>query len=136
MSNNWAAQEVSQNTNSNYVQHNTGLQQAIAGISGLASVVVTSADIDLTTGAVDGQEVASNLYKALRNVFFVLSGAMTGARNIIVPNNPKLYIFKHEATGGFNATVKTAGGTGIALANGDTKILYCDGTNVRVVSAS
>jgi hypothetical protein len=134
MSNNWDTQEVSQNTNSNYIQANTGLQQAIGGVSGLASVVVTSADVDLTTGS--DQDVASNLYKALRNVFFVLSGAMTGAKNIIVPDNPKLYIFKHEATGGFNATVKTAGGTGIALANGDTKILYCDGTNVRVISAS
>lgn len=134
MANNFDTQEVSQNTNSNYIQANTGLAQAIGAISGLASVVVTTADVDLTTGS--DQDVASNLYKALRNVFFVLSGAMTGARNIIVPDNPKLYIFKHEATGGFNATVKTAGGTGIALANGDTKILYCDGTNVRVVSAS
>jgi hypothetical protein len=134
MANNLDTQEVSQNTNLNYIQANTGLAQAIAAISGLGLITVTVADIDLTTGS--DQDTASNLYKALRNVFFVLSGAMTGARNIIVPDNVKLYIFKHEATGGFNATVKTAAGTGIALANGDTKILYCDGTNVRVVSAS
>src|SRR3954465_5179446 len=122
MSNNLDAQEVTGNTDGNYVQANTGIAQSIAAFTGLASVVVTSADIDLTTGS--NQTTTSNLYKALRNVFFVISGVMTGARNIIVPNHRKLYIFTHEATGGFAATVKTAAGTGISLSNGDLKILY------------
>lgn len=132
MANNLDAKEITGNTNGNYVQANTGLAQAIAAVSGFTSVALTTADVDLTIGS--DQTTTSNLYKALRNLFFVINGAMTGARNIIVPDNVKLYIFSHEATGGFNATVKTAAGTGIALANGDVKILYCDGTNVRLVN--
>lgn len=129
MANNLDAKEVTQNTAGNYVQHNTGLAEAIGAMTGLAAVTITTADVDLTTGA-DSHDATTNLYKALRNLVFICTGAMTGNKNLIVPTNKKLYIVSHGCTGGFTITVKTSGGSGIALSNGDVFILYCDGTNV------
>jgi len=128
---NLSLETIDGNQANNYVDSNTADDQLDLAMTDDESITVTVANIDLTTG--DAQAPASQLYKALRNIFFILTGAMTGARSIIVPNNKKLYIFTHECTGGFTATVKTAAGTGIGLVNGETKILYCDGTNVRFV---
>jgi len=128
---NLSLETIDGNQANNYIDSNTADDQLDLAMTDSESITVTVANIDLTTG--DAQAPTSQLYKALRNLFFILTGAMTGARSIIVPDNKKLYIVTHECTGGFTATVKTAGGTGIGLVNGETKILYCDGTNVRFV---
>ncbi len=60
----------------------------------------------------------------------VASGASTGARQVIVSNTKRLWIFSNTTTGGFSHTVKTAAGTGVAVAGSTHKLLYCDGTNV------
>lgn len=82
------------------------------------SVAVTTADVTLTST------------QALENVYIKATGAMTAARNLIVPDNKKFYLIEHACTGGFTLTVKTAAGSGVGLVNGDKKLLYCDGTNV------
>lgn len=58
---------------------------------------------------------------------------LTTGRNIIVPVNKKFYIFINATAQ--TLTVKTAAGTGIAVAAGKTAILLCDGTNVVRVTA-
>lgn len=128
MSNNLNAKEITANTAGNYVQANTGLQQAILALTQTTSISVTTADVDLTTGS--DQDSASNVYKALRSARLIFSGAMDADHNVIVPNNQKLYLVNHTCTGGHTITVKTASGTGVALVNGDKKLLICDGTNV------
>jgi hypothetical protein len=45
-------------------------------ITGQVSITVTTTNIDLTTGS--AQDPTAQLYKALRNVFLKLTGAMTG----------------------------------------------------------
>jgi hypothetical protein len=64
------------------------------------------------------------------------TGTLTASRNIVTRVNKKLYVFKNGTTGGFPITFKTASGTGVAVAAGETAILRCDGTNIVLVSRS
>jgi hypothetical protein len=54
--------------------------------------------------------------------------ALSGAGTVICPTQPKIYLCKNAA--GQVITVTTAAGTGIAVQNGETKFVFCDGTNV------
>jgi hypothetical protein len=65
-----------------------------------------------------------------RNMFLNITGALTAARNAVVPTVSKLYFVKNGTTGGFAVTVKTSAGTGISVPNGKSMLLACDGTNV------
>ncbi len=65
-----------------------------------------------------------------RNAVVNLTGAMTNNRNMVVPTANKLYLVKNSTSGGFSVTVKTAAGTGVAIAAGTAQWVYCDGTNV------
>ena len=53
----------------------------------------------------------------------------TNAATVICPALSKIYIVKNAV--GQAATLKTSSGTGIAIPNGTTSILFCDGTNVE-----
>jgi len=57
------------------------------------------------------------------------AGNPSGAATIICPAATKLYILKNIS--GQVVTLKTASGTGVAVANGSTSFLFCDGTNVE-----
>jgi hypothetical protein len=63
-----------------------------------------------------------------RQMFINLSGSLTTTRNVICPSVSKLY-FVHNAT---NRSIifKTSAGTGITIASGARKALYCNATNV------
>ena len=54
--------------------------------------------------------------------------ALTGAGTVVCPTNTKLYIVDNNTAQ--IITVKTSGGTGIAVPVGKTMLVYCDGTNV------
>lgn len=97
----------------------TLLEQAITGV-----LSVAQGDTTLTLTNTDG---ASN---QARNAVINLTGAMTAGRNVVVPTANKVYIFKNSTTGGFATTIKTAAGSGVAILNGQSRLVYCDGTNV------
>jgi hypothetical protein len=59
---------------------------------------------------------------------FKFSGPLTAGRNVVVPLNKKQYTIVN--TTGQTLTVKTAAGTGIAVATAKAAIVACDGTNV------
>jgi hypothetical protein len=117
----------------------TLLEQAIAGVSGGPYVggtypVVnfpTDADITLTAnnGSVDQSRSA---------VLVVTStGSLTATRNVIAPSSAsKIYIIKNNTTGGQSIQIKYATGTGITIPNGQTVIVYGDGTNFYGASTS
>ncbi len=65
-----------------------------------------------------------------RRMFIVATGTPGEAKNVICPAVSKMYVFRNDTTGGFALTLKTSGGTGIAVPAGQYKFLYCDGTNV------
>lgn len=71
-----------------------------------------------------------------RCLIIVVTGTLTAARNLVVPNTGKLYLVYNNTTGGYALTVKTAAGTGISVANGKKKFVYSDGTNVVDVATT
>jgi len=96
------------------------LEQAITGVQ---SIPMTDTDYTLTAlnGSVD----------EARNAVVIMTsiGSLTGSRNVFIPAEEKLYIFKNSTTGGQNLVVKTVGGAGYTVPNGQTALLYCDGTD-------
>lgn len=83
----------------------------------------------VTIAMADGNQTLSE-NDALTNYFFDCTGTLTAARNLVVPANKKPYVVRNATDGGFAVTVKTASGSGIAVAAGKVQRLYCDGTNV------
>lgn len=91
-------------------------------IAGYTSVALSDADKTLTAANGSSDEA--------RSMGLNFTGALTAARNVIVPAYNKLYFIKNSTTGGFSITVKTAAGTGIEIKNGASATLFCNGTNV------
>lgn len=87
----------------------------------------------LQKGITDGSDTVLDTAvggEALANLVYQMTGTLTANRNMVVPTNKKVYVCQNATTGGFSVTVKTAAGSGIAVAPGETRILYCNGTNV------
>ncbi len=102
---------------------NTTLQLMEAALSGRTTATHDDAASYTLT--------ASNaLDDEARNMAIVIGGTLTAARNVVVPTAEKVGLFKNATTGGFDVTVKTSAGTGLAVPNGFTAFLACDGTNV------
>lgn len=91
------------------------LDDAIAGR--LSKSVAGSSNVTLTAAEA-------------RNAWHEYNGTLTGNINVIVPTTEKLYYIFNNTAGAFTLTVKTSGGSGIVVAQGDKVILYADGTNV------
>jgi hypothetical protein len=89
---------------------------------GIVAKTITTADVTLTANEA-------------RNQIITLSGTLTGNRNLIVPNDPGIWIVKNGTGGAFTVTVKTSAGSGIVIAQGTTAIVYSDGTNVLRATA-
>ena len=103
---------------------NSGITSLIDdAVAGTAAITLAGTDYTLTD--VDG---ATN---EARKMFIVATGTPGAVRNVICPAVSKLYFVRNNTTGGFALTFKTAGGSGISVANGTYKALYCDGTNVQ-----
>ena len=65
-----------------------------------------------------------------QNTIQQYAGLLTGNINVIVPTTVALYYVYNGTTGAHTLNVKTAAGTGVAVAQAGRSILYCDGTNV------
>ena len=96
----------------------TLLEQAITGY--LAIAKVGTGDYTLSN--------TDYLSNETRNALIEFTGTPGGAFNVVVPLAEKLWVFKNSTNGAM--TVKGATGTGIAVAVGTSRWLYCDGTNV------
>jgi len=110
-----------QTTNTNL---GTLVEQAISGY-----VTLPMADSDQTLSMTQGASATA------RNMYIELTGALTAARNVIVPGtspnaNKKLYFIFNNTTGGFAVTVKVFGQTGVSVPNGTKTILVCNGTDI------
>lgn len=96
-----------------------------ASIAGVAAVVM-AADANYTLTANNG--VADEARCAVLSVTSSLS--LTATRDVICPTSSKVYIIKNGTSGAQSIRIKTAAGTGITIANGETAFVFCDGTNV------
>jgi hypothetical protein len=63
-------------------------------------------------------------------IAYKFTGALSGNIDVVVPPTVQQYWVDNSTTNAYTLTVKTAGGTGYAVAQGSRAILYCDGTNV------
>lgn len=98
----------------------TLLEQAVSGYVTQAMNLASDVTITIPNGATG----------VARNMYLELTGAMSQANNLIVPNNRKLYFIYNNTTGGFAVTVKTSAGSGISVAAGNKMLLVCNGTSV------
>ena len=98
------------------------VEQAVAGLAVINSWSTNSHTLTTANGTTSESRCA--VLVADDN-----SGQPAGAATIICPDATKLYILKNIS--GQAVTLKTASGTGVAVANGSTSFLFCDGTNVE-----
>lgn len=97
--------------------------------------IATTAFVQGTVNGVTTKNVAGNTNVTLTAVeagagILVFTGALTGNIAVIVPAVAKSWIVSNQTTGAFSLTVKTAAGTGVAVATGKNQELWCDATNV------
>ena len=92
----------------------TLIEQAISGY-------VTQA---ITDGADTVIVIPSGASGVARNMSIELTGALTAARNLVVPANRKLYFIYNNTTGGYAVTVKVSGQTGVSVPNGVKALVY------------
>lgn len=87
---------------------------------GYVAVAMGDANVTLTqTNGVSNQS---------RPRFIKTTGALTAARNVVVPSNPGWWMVWNACTGGFAVQVKTSGGTGVAVLPNTKVFVFCDGT--------
>ena len=63
------------------------------------------------------------------------TGVLTANITVAVPAAPKTFTAFNKTTGAFTLTVIATGGTGIAVTQGKSQELICDGTNVVLASS-
>jgi len=111
--------------NTTNVNLGTLIEQAITGVGNIS---MGNADYTLISG--------NGISDESRNAVLIInsSTALTSGRNVIIPSVKKVYVVRNLTSGGQIITIKTSAGSGVAIANGFTQIVYCDGTNTFVGS--
>jgi len=101
------------------------LDIAIAG--GLA-ITITTTDVTLTL--TQGTSSATNIGSTTAQYAILnVSGAMTAARNLILPSSSRQYIINNNTTGGFALTVKGAATSGVTMINGEKAQVFWNGSD-------
>jgi hypothetical protein len=100
----------------------TLLEQAITGAIGVAHDDTDTLTLTTNNGASD----------QARNMTLVVTGTLTADRPVIIPSVDKVYVVRNSTTGGFSITPRTSGGTGPSIGSGETRFVFCDGTNVNL----
>tara|TARA_R100001509_G_C4882499_1_gene220601 strand:- start:820 stop:3189 length:2370 start_codon:yes stop_codon:yes gene_type:complete len=98
------------------------IEEAIAG----RKVINTWSTNSATLSTADGTTSES---RAAMLAFTDTGSQLSGAATVICPAQSKIYICKNSA--GQTVTIKTSSGTGVAIPNGETMFVFCDGTNVE-----
>jgi hypothetical protein len=98
------------------------IEEAIAGSAAISSWTANSHTLTTANGTTSESRAA----------MLILSddgaGNPSAAAEVICPTATKIYIVQNGC--GQAATLKTSAGTGISVPNGETMLLFCDGTNV------
>lgn len=63
-----------------------------------------------------------------------MTGLLSANIDVIVPDWHKFYCIINSTTGAYTLTVKTSAGTGVAVTQGKTQQLRCDGTDVKAAA--
>lgn len=100
------------------------VEQAIAG----AAVINTWSGASHTLTTADGSSDEA------RCAILICQGTPGASAQVICPNRTKLYVITNNVDGGYSVTIKTAAGTGVTVSNADSRLVYCNGTNVVPVT--
>ena len=92
-------------------------------IAGYTTISLTAADVSLTAN--DGSADQA------RSAMLELSGILTAARTLYLPAVSKMYVVRNNTSGAYSATVLVNGGTGYAVPQGESAVIYCDAVSVR-----
>ena len=102
-------------------------------IAGGLSVSITTTDVTLTL--TQGTSSATNIGSTTAQYAILnISGAMTAARNLILPSSSRRYIINNNTTGGFALTVKGAATTGVTMVNGEKSHIFWNGSDYAKLS--
>jgi hypothetical protein len=97
------------------------VEQAIAGLATISTWTANAHTLTTANGTTDESRCA---------MLVAEDGAgLAAAGEIICPASSKLYVLKNDTS--YAITLKTSGGSGVAVASGETAFLFCDGTNVN-----
>lgn len=101
--------------------------------------IATTAFVQGTVNGVLSLSVAGNSNVSLTaiqagNGILIFTGALTGNIAVLVPAVSKNWVVINRTSGAYSLTVKTSSGTGIAVSQGLSQELTCDGTNVILSS--
>ena len=109
---------------------NANLGSSSAGVyQGIEQAIGGKATIDLSAGGTIALSLTdSNAAQDARALFFDLGGSPGGAVTLQVPAIQKMYVVKNGS--GQTVTVEISGGTGVAVPDSSTAVVYADGTNV------
>ena len=97
------------------------IEEAVAGLKTIDTWSTNSATLSTADGT------TAEARAAILNLTDTTSD-LSGAATLICPALSKVYIVKNAT--GQAVTVKTASGSGVAIPNGTTGFVFCDGTNV------
>lgn len=101
------------------------LDQAVAGTVLITMTSNTTYVLSTANGATDQS----------RYMFLTIAGGPhTGTVDVVCPSVSKMYVVSNSTAGGQSIVFKTAGGGGPTIPNGVRAIVYCDGTNVGLLS--
>ena len=104
-----------QTTNSNL---GTIIEQAITGVE---SITMVNTDYILSN--------FNGVSDEARNAVLIVGGTNSAVRKVVAPLTNKTYTVKNETVGGFAINIGGSTGAVVAIPNGVTAQVYCDGTN-------
>ena len=105
---------------------NTNLQILEQAVSGYLSLAVGAADVALS--------LANYATSNGKNLYYKLTGTLTGNRIVTMPDSAERVFIIEDATSrsssNYTLTVKTVSGTGVIVPVAAKMVLYSDGTNI------
>ena len=95
-------------------------------VAGYTTIALTSATVTLSVSDGSADQARSSMLE--------LTGTLTSNVGVVIPSVSKQYMVRNATSGSFTVTIKANGGTGSAVAQGTTGIVYCDGASVRAAT--
>lgn len=96
------------------------IEQAVAGLATINTWTTNSHTLSEANGTTSEARCAILVAED--------AAGLSATGEIICPAAVKLYVLQNNTS--YTLTLKTSGGTGIAVVTGSTRYLFCDGTNV------
>lgn len=101
----------------------TLLEQAITGVESIA--------LSGSTYTLSNLNGASD---EARNAVLIFTGALSGNCTVTAPQVNKVYIISNQTTNGHSVIMTTGAGLTVSIANGQTSLIYSDGTDFFLAS--